>query len=85
MSSGQVIALKGELTTPSGTTLDDEIANVTRVSAAAGIYARLAPAPGAVAAGLTDPARHLLGLVRHSRAGHAEVECRVADGLARLR
>nr|WP_252981244.1 hypothetical protein [Streptomyces chartreusis] len=80
-----MIALNGELTAPSGTTLDDEIANATRVSAAAGIYARLAPAPGAVAAGLTDPARHLLGLVRHSRAGHAEVEYRVADGLARLR
>lgn len=76
------------------TTLDDEIANATRVLAAAGIDARLTPAAGAVAAGLNDPARHLLGLVmreattnvlRHSRAGHAEVEYRVADGLARLR
>ncbi|GGX21763.1 hypothetical protein [Streptomyces chartreusis] len=80
-----MIALNGELTAPSGPTLDDEIANVTRVSAAAGIYARLTSAPGAVAAELTDPARHRLGLVRHSRAGHAEVEYRVADGLARLR
>lgn len=76
------------------TTLDDEIAGAARVLAAAGIDARLTPAAGAVAAGLNDPARHLLGLVmreattnvlRHGRAGHAEVEYRVADGLARLR
>lgn len=76
------------------TTLDAEIGNATRVPAAAGIDARTTLEPAAVAAGLTDSARHLLGLVmreaitnvlRHSHARHAEVDYRIADGLARLR
>lgn len=78
------------------TTLDDEIANATRVLAAADIDARMALEPAAVA-GATDLAtstRHLLGLVmreattnvlRHSRARHAEVDYRVVGGFARLR
>ncbi|MFJ8635700.1 sensor histidine kinase [Streptomyces sp. NPDC093568] len=73
------------------TTLDDELANATRVLAAAGIEARTTLDPDA--GELPDPARRLLGLVmreattnvlRHSRAGHAEVRYRVADGHARL-
>ncbi|MGN9758752.1 sensor histidine kinase [Streptomyces sp. SD31] len=76
------------------TTLEDEITNATRVLAAADIDARMAVDPDAVAAGLTDSARHLLGLVmreattnvlRHSRARHAEVDYRIAGGFARLR
>ncbi|WP_078662751.1 sensor histidine kinase [Streptomyces bicolor] len=76
------------------TSLDDEIGNATRVLAAAGIDARMNLDPAAVATDLTDSARHLLGLVmreattnvlRHSRAGHAEVDYRIADGSARLR
>lgn len=76
------------------TTLDGEIANATRVLAAADIDARMTLAPEALATELTDSARHLLGLVmreattnvlRHSSAGHAEVEYRITDGLARLR
>ncbi|WP_369269390.1 sensor histidine kinase [Streptomyces sp. R11] len=76
------------------TTLDDEIGNATRVLAAAGIDARMTLDPDAVAADLADSARHLLGLVmreattnvlRHSRAGRAEVDYRIADGHARLR
>ncbi|MGI5373466.1 sensor histidine kinase [Streptomyces sp. CA-251387] len=76
------------------TSLDDEIGNATRVLAAADIDAKMTLDPAAVAAGLTDSARHLLGLVmreattnvlRHSRAGHAEVDYRIADGRARLR
>ncbi|MQY06547.1 sensor histidine kinase [Actinomadura macrotermitis] len=72
------------------TALDEEIANATRVLAAAGIDARTDLAPAALA----GPARHLLGLVmreattnvlRHSRARHATVDYRVADGVARLR
>ncbi|EKX64093.1 sensor histidine kinase [Streptomyces ipomoeae] len=75
------------------TTLDDEIANATKVLAAAGIDARTAFDPGAVTA-MTDSARHLLGLVvreaitnalRHSRARCAELDYRVIDGRARLR
>jgi two-component system, NarL family, sensor histidine kinase DesK len=73
------------------TTLEAEIANATRVLAAADIDTRtnLEPADD------LDPARrHLLGLVmreattnmlRHSRAQSAEVECTVADGFVRLR
>jgi two-component system, NarL family, sensor histidine kinase DesK len=78
------------------TTLDDEIANATRVMAAADVDARmdLGPAPAAGAAHLADASRHLLGLVmreattnvlRHSQAQHAEVRYRVTDGVARLR
>ena len=76
------------------TSLDDEIGNATRVLAAAGIDARMTLDPAAVAAGLTESARHLLGLVmreattnvlRHSRAGHAEVDYRIVDGRACLR
>ncbi|WP_351228692.1 histidine kinase [Streptomyces sp. NPDC002133] len=76
------------------TTLDEEIANATRVLAAADIDARMALDPAAVAADLAGPTRHLLGLVmreattnvlRHSHARHAEVDYRVTSGLARLR
>ncbi|KUM73527.1 sensor histidine kinase [Streptomyces curacoi] len=76
------------------TTLDDEITNATRVLAAAGIDVRTTLDPAAVAPGLTDAARHLLGLVmreattnvlRHSRAGQARVDYRIEGGLARLR
>lgn len=76
------------------TTLDDEIANATRVLAAADIDARMTLDPAAVAAGRAAPARHLLGLVvreattnvlRHSSARRAEVDYRLAGGLARLR
>lgn len=75
------------------TTLDEEIANATRVLAAADIDARthLDPSgPGRLA----ESSRHLLGLVvregttnvlRHSRARHAEVDYRVTGGTARLR
>ncbi|WP_345511062.1 sensor histidine kinase [Phytohabitans houttuyneae] len=73
------------------TTLEDEIANATRVLAAADIDARMdvAPAP----AGLSTAGRHLLGLVvreattnvlRHSRAARADVAYRVDGGRARL-
>ncbi|MDC0766912.1 sensor histidine kinase [Streptomyces sp. HD] len=76
------------------TSLDDEIGNATRVLAAAGIDARMTLDPTAVAARLTDSARHLLGLVmreattnvlRHSQAGRADVDFRVVNGHARLR
>ncbi|MBC6461097.1 sensor histidine kinase [Actinomadura sp. HBU206391] len=78
------------------TTLDDEIANATRVLAAADIDARMSLEPAAVAgrADLATSTRHLLGLVmreattnvlRHSRARHAEVDYRVIGGFARLR
>lgn len=76
------------------TTLEDEITNATRVLAAAGIDARTTLDPDAMATDLTDSARHLLGLVmreattnvlRHSRAGHAEVDYRIEDGSACLR
>ncbi|MGI5204997.1 sensor histidine kinase [Spirillospora sp. CA-108201] len=71
------------------TSLDDEIANATRILAAAGIDARTTTAPAPVG----DTARHLLGLVmreattnllRHSRARHASVDYRVSGGVARL-
>ncbi|MBD0840529.1 sensor histidine kinase [Streptomyces sp. TRM68416] len=73
------------------TALDDEITNATRVLAAAGIDARTDLSPTATE--LTEPARHLLGLVmreattnvlRHSRAQHASVAYRITDGSARL-
>jgi two-component system sensor histidine kinase DesK len=78
------------------TTLEDEIANATRVLAAADIDARMSLEPGAGAydADLPAASRHLLGLVmresttnvlRHSRARHADVDYRVDDGVARLR
>ncbi|MEU6373423.1 histidine kinase [Streptomyces sp. NPDC046909] len=76
------------------TNLDDEIANATRVLAAAGIDARMDLEPDALKAQLADPVRQLLGLVmreattnvlRHSRAAHAEVDYRVSGGRARLR
>jgi two-component system sensor histidine kinase DesK len=74
------------------TTLEDEIANATRVLAAADIDARMdvAPAPDR----LSDSGRHLMGLVmreattnvlRHSRAARATVEYRVEGDRARLR
>jgi two-component system, NarL family, sensor histidine kinase DesK len=75
------------------TTLDDEIANATRVMTAADIDARMTIlGPAAPAGGVNS--RHLLGLVvreattnvlRHSRARHAEVDYRVSDGQAHLR
>lgn len=76
------------------TTLDDEIANATRVLAAAGIDARMNLEPTALGAELGDAGRQLLGLVmreattnvlRHSDAGHAEVDYRLTGGRARLR
>ncbi|TDC69609.1 histidine kinase [Actinomadura sp. GC306] len=72
------------------TSLDDEIANATRVLASAGIDARTTADPAAVG----ETARHLLGLVmreattnllRHSRAHHATIDYRVTAGVARLR
>ncbi len=76
------------------TSLDEEITNATRVLAAADIDTALRLDSAAVALGLPDSARHLLGLVmreattnvlRHSRARHAEVDYRIRDGLACLR
>jgi two-component system sensor histidine kinase DesK len=75
------------------TTLDEEIANATRVLAAADIDAQLHLEP-ADADRLSTSSRHLLGLVmreattnvlRHSQARHAEVDYRVTDGFGRLR
>jgi two-component system sensor histidine kinase DesK len=72
------------------TSLDDEIANATRILASAGIDAHTSAEP----ADITEAARHLLGLVmreattnllRHSRARHASVDYRVTGGVARLR
>lgn len=72
------------------TSLDDEIANATRILAAAGIDAGTTAEPAAIG----DTARHLLGLVmreattnllRHSRARRASVDYRVTGGVARLR
>jgi two-component system sensor histidine kinase DesK len=76
------------------TNLDDEIANATRVLAAAGIDARMNLEPDALAAELAEPTRQLLGLVmreattnvlRHSQARNAEVDYRVTGDQARLR
>ncbi|MCW8376935.1 sensor histidine kinase [Streptomyces justiciae] len=76
------------------TTLDDEIANATRVLAAAGIDARMNLEPAAKDRQLGDPARSLLGLVmreattnvlRHSQARTAEVDYRLVGDLVRLR
>ncbi len=78
------------------TALDDELANATKVLAAADIDAemRLEPSAAASIGRLSPAARHLLGLVmreattnvlRHSGAEHAEVDYRIEDGAARLR
>jgi two-component system, NarL family, sensor histidine kinase DesK len=76
------------------TSLEDEIANATRVLAAAGIDARLRVDPAADTGRLSEASRHLLGLVmreattnvlRHSQARRAEVDYRVQAGVARLR
>jgi two-component system, NarL family, sensor histidine kinase DesK len=78
------------------TTLDEEIANATRVLAAARIDARmnLDPAAAADRDRLAPAGRHLLGLVmreattnvlRHSQARRAVVDYGVTDGRARLR
>ena len=76
------------------TTLGNEIANATRVLAAADIDARMNLEPAAVTDRLSPASRHLLGLVmreattnvlRHSRARQAEVHYRVAGGRASLR
>ncbi len=73
------------------TTLEDEIANATRVLAAAGIDTRMSAPPAT--AELRDPGRHLLGLVmreattnvlRHSLAAYAELAFHVGDRAARL-
>src|SRR5829696_3172956 len=75
------------------TALHEEIANTTRVLAAADIDARMQIDPAADADRLSETSRHLLGLVmreattnvlRHSRARRAEVDYRVDAGLARL-
>jgi len=75
------------------TALHEEIANATRVLAAADIDARMQIDPAADADRLSETSRHLLGLVmreattnvlRHSQARRAEVDYRVDAGLARL-
>jgi two-component system sensor histidine kinase DesK len=76
------------------TALDDEIANATRVLAAADIDARMRLDADAGTDGLSETSRNLLGLVvreattnvlRHSRARRAEVDYHVTGGLAQLR
>lgn len=76
------------------TSLDEEIANATRVLAAAGIDARLQVDPAADSDRLSETSRNLLGLLmreattnvlRHSQARHTEVDYRVEAGMARLR
>ncbi|PZG52092.1 histidine kinase [Spongiactinospora gelatinilytica] len=76
------------------TTLEAEIANAAKVLAAAEIDTRVERPPDPRSGPLSEPGRHLLGLVmreattnvlRHSRARHAEVDFRVTDGVARLR
>ncbi|MGH3358279.1 MAG: sensor histidine kinase [Nocardioidaceae bacterium] len=76
------------------TSLDAELANATKVLAAADIDARTSVDPGVDSEGIAEATRHLLGLVmreattnvlRHSRAEHAEVVYGVADGVAYLR
>jgi two-component system, NarL family, sensor histidine kinase DesK len=76
------------------TSLDEEIANATRVLAAAGIDARLQVYPAANTDRLSETSRHLLGLLmreattnvlRHSQARHTDVDYRVEAGVARLR
>jgi two-component system, NarL family, sensor histidine kinase DesK len=76
------------------TSLDEEIANATRVLAAADIDARMRLDADTDSDRLSETSRHLLGLVvreattnvlRHSRARRAEVDYRMDGGLARLR
>jgi two-component system, NarL family, sensor histidine kinase DesK len=76
------------------TALDEEIANATRVLAAAGIDARLQVDPVANTDRLSETSRNLLGLtmreattnvLRHSQARHTDIEYRVEAGMARLR
>jgi two-component system, NarL family, sensor histidine kinase DesK len=76
------------------TSLEGEIANATRVLAAAGIDARLQVDPAANTDRLSEASRHLLGLMmreattnvlRHSQARHTDVDYRVEAGMARLR
>src|SRR5215211_5906648 len=74
------------------TSLDEEIANATRVLAAAGIDARMQLDVDTDR--LSETSRHLLGLImreattnvlRHSQARHTDVDYRVEAGMARLR
>ena len=74
------------------TSLDEEIANATRVLAAAGIDARMQL--DADTDRLSETSRHLLGLImreattnvlRHSQARHTDVDYCVEAGMARLR
>jgi two-component system, NarL family, sensor histidine kinase DesK len=76
------------------TSLDEEIANATRVLAAADIEARMQLDADTDSDRLSKTSRHLLGLVvreattnvlRHSRAQRAEVDYRVTAGTAQLR
>jgi two-component system sensor histidine kinase DesK len=76
------------------TSLDEEIANATRVLAAADIDARMQLDAATDSDRLSETSRHLLGLVvreattnvlRHSRAQRAEVDYRVTAGMAQLR
>jgi two-component system sensor histidine kinase DesK len=76
------------------TSLDEEIANATRVLAAADIDARMQLDAATDSDRLSTTSRHLLGLVmreattnvlRHSRAQRAEVDYRVTAGMAQLR
>ena len=76
------------------TSLDEEIANATRVLAAAAIDARMQLDAATDSDRLSETSRHLLGLVvreattnvlRHSQAERAQVDYRVAAGMAQLR
>jgi two-component system, NarL family, sensor histidine kinase DesK len=76
------------------TALDDEIANATRVLAAADIDARMRLDADGGTDRLSESSRNLLGLVvreattnvlRHSRARRAEVDYHVTAGMAQLR
>ena len=76
------------------TSLDEEIANATRVLAAAAIDARMQLDADTDSDRLSETSRHLLGLVvreattnvlRHSQAERAQVDYRVAAGMAQLR
>ena len=76
------------------TSLDEEIANATKVLAAAGIDARLQVDPATNTDRLSETSRNLLGLMmreattnvlRHSQARRTDVDYRVEAGMARLR